>query len=129
MLSQIPCESHGQRGQSSGPSSAKEELGTMFTKHTDRTGHLGIQSTLLITRMLPSNSEYDLVIFLESSKAFPLSSSFLTLALPHHILKTDIWFLVFFSNHKIVFTVIYISNGVPKMRSQLHMSQSLFFNF
>lgn len=108
-----------------GPYSVKEDLGRRLIKHTDRTRN---QYVLLVIGILPSSSKYDLVImFLESAKAFFLSSSFLTFALVHRILKIDIWLPVFF--FRIVLTVIYISNCVPKIQSHLHMSQSLFLAF
>lgn len=76
-----------------GPYSVKEDLRRRLIKHTDRTRN---QYTLLVIGILPVSSKYDLVMFLESAKAFFLSSSFLTFALVHHILKIDIWLPVFF---------------------------------
>lgn len=79
-----------------GPYSAKEELGRLLTKRTERTRNLQIQFPLLVIRILPSSSKYDLAIFLEHSKATFLSSHFLTFAFVHHSLKIDIWLPVFF---------------------------------
>lgn len=93
-LSQIPCEDLTERTilrvlLSEG------RPGKNVNKHADRTG-TWCPVYLFVRRILPRSSKYDLVIFLESSKALLLSSSFLTFALVHHILKIDIWFPVLF---------------------------------
>lgn len=122
-LSQIPCEDRTERTILRALLS-EGRPGKDVNKHADKTGTWD-PVYLFVMRILLRSSKYNLVIFLESSKAFLLSSSFLTFALVHYILKIDIWLPVLFSNHKIVSTVIYISNSFPKIWPHLHMSQSL----
>lgn len=102
----------------------RADLGRMLTNMQTGQGICG-PVYLFAMRTLPRSPKYDLVIFLESSKAFLLSSSFLTFALVDHILKIDIWLPVLFSHHRIISTVIYISNSFPKIWPHLHKSQSL----